>query len=79
MAEEDPCCQSAVNGFASLAKLVPQPVKVLMPISTAVILYSYVYTLILVPVVKTAHQTLIDERQRLPTPDIHIIIQSFQV
>lgn len=79
VAQEDPCCQDAVNNFASLAKLVPQPVKVLMPVPIAFVRPAYVYKFILMPVVKTAHQTWIDERQRPPTPDIRIAIQSFQV
>lgn len=78
-AQENPCCQDAVNNFASLAKLVPQPVKILMPVSVAIVQPTYVYAFILAPVVQTAHQSLIDERQRPPTPDIRIVIQSFQV
>jgi hypothetical protein len=79
VAQQDPCCQDAVNNFASLAKLVPQPLKVLVPLSNAIIRSAYVYKLVVVPVVQIAHLNLIDERQRPPTPDIRIVIQSFQV
>lgn len=78
-AQEDPCCQDAVNNFASLAKLVPQPVKILMPVSAAIVRSAFVYSFILIPVVQTAYQAVIDERQRPPTSDIRIVIQSFQV
>jgi hypothetical protein len=77
--KQDPCCQNAVNNFASLAKLVPQPVKVFVPVPT---LYTQVYApFVLTSIldVKLFHQLLIDERQRPPTPDIRIAIQSFQV
>jgi len=79
LAQEDPCCQYAVNNFASLAKLVPQPVKISVPVSAVIVQSPYFYTSILMPVVQTVHRPLIDERHRPPTPDIRIIIQSFQV
>jgi hypothetical protein len=79
VAQEDPCCQDAVNNFASLAKLVPQPVKVSVPVVAVLVQSPYFYTSILIPVVQTVHQSLIDERLRPPTPDIRILIQSFQV
>ncbi|MDO3643460.1 hypothetical protein [Mucilaginibacter sp. L3T2-6] len=75
----DPCCQDAVNNFASLAKLVPQPVKVSVSVDAVLVQSPYFYTSISIPVVQTVHRSLIDERQRPPTPDIRIIIQSFQV
>ena len=77
--QEKPCCQDAVNNFASLAKMVPQPLKVLMPFAATIIQSAYVHTFILAPNIPTAHQKSIDERRRPPTPDIRIVIQSFQV
>jgi len=79
VAQKDPCCQEAVNNFASLAKLVPQPIKISVPAVAVIVQSPYFYTSILIPVVQTVHRPLIDERQRPPTPDIRIIIQSFQV
>jgi hypothetical protein len=79
VAEKDACCQDAVNNFATLAKLVPQSVKVFMPIEVPYIQGAYPYTFKLVPAPKADYQLLIDERQRPPTPDIRIVIQSFQV
>jgi hypothetical protein len=79
VAQEDSCCQDAVNNFASLAKLVPQPVKISVSESIAMVQAPYFHTYILGPCVQTVHRPLIDERQRPPTPDIRIIIQSFQV
>jgi hypothetical protein len=77
--EEDPCCQNAVNNFAALAKLVPQPLKVLMPAPVAIVRSVYVYAFASAPVIETAHQSRIDERQRPPTTDIRIVIRSFQI
>jgi hypothetical protein len=75
----DPCCQGAVNSFASLAKLVPQSVKVFVPILTAYIRAYAPYVLRPVLEVKSFRQLRVDERQRPPTPNIRIAIQSFQV
>ena len=79
VAQTDACCQNAVNDFASLAKLVPQSIKVLMPVSVEIIQPARVNTFILAPVIQTVHQSLIDKRRRPPTPDIRIVIQSFQI
>jgi hypothetical protein len=75
----DPCCQGAVNSFASLAKLVPQSIKVFVPASSTFHRVYGSYALNPVLNVVTDHQFVIDERQRPPTPDIRIVIQSFQV
>ena len=79
MEKNEPCCQGAVNSFASLAKLVPQSVKVFIPIPITYI-RSYDQS-VLKPVleVKPGHQLLIDKRQRPPTQNIRIAIQSFQI
>jgi hypothetical protein len=79
IAEKDACCKGAVNNFASLAKLVPQSGKFLIQIPVAYIGSNYPYTLSPLPEVHSGHQVLIDERQRPPTPDIRILIQSFQI
>lgn len=77
--KDEPCCQGAVNSFALLAKLVPQSVKIFVPIPAIYIRCYDQYVLKQVPDVKSGHPLLIDERQRPPTPDIRIAIQSFQV
>jgi hypothetical protein len=77
--QHDTCCQGAVNDFTFLAKVVPQPLKVFIPTPIA---YTRSYDLYISKTaleVKSGHQFLIDERQRPPTPDIRIAIQSFQV
>ncbi|WP_426667889.1 hypothetical protein ACPPVU_17780 [Mucilaginibacter sp. McL0603] len=77
--KNDPCCQGAVNNFASLAKLMPQPGK---SMSHAPVVYIAPYFQFL-PVnlsgVKSHHQISIEERQRPPTQNIRIVIQSFQI
>ena len=73
------CCQGAVNDFTLLVKLVPQSLKVFSPTP---IEYTRSYDLYISKVVlevKSGHPLSIDERQRPPTPDIRIAIQSFQV
>ena len=77
--KQDLCCQGAVNSFASLAKLIPQSVKVFIPVPTAFIRAYAPYISTPVLDVKSFRQLLIDKRQRPPTPDIRIAIQSFQV
>ncbi|WP_184549461.1 hypothetical protein [Mucilaginibacter sp. FT3.2] len=77
--KRDACCQDAVNNFASLAKLVPQPAKVFVPVAVACIRLAYQYAFTPVPVVTVSHQLLIDERQRPPTTDVRIAIQSFLI
>lgn len=75
----DTCCQNAVNNFASLAKLVPQSTKVFIPVAIAFTRSAYLYTLRPVALVQVSRRLLIDERQRPPTPDLRIVIQSFQI
>jgi hypothetical protein len=75
----DTCCQGAVNDFTFLAKLVPQSIKVFIPAPIAFTISYDLYISKTVLEVKSGHPLLIDERQRPPTPDIRIAIQSFQV
>src|ERR1700741_3934015 len=79
VAEEDPCCQKEVNNFAALAKLMPQPPKVLMPPTVAMVRSVYVYAFASAPVIDAAYQSRIDERQRPPTPDIRTVIRTLQI
>jgi hypothetical protein len=79
LTQEDACCQQAVNTFASLAKLLPQPVKSVLPVSTAVIQSNYTNYYTVASVVKTAQIIFNDQRRRPPTPDIRTVIQSFQI
>jgi hypothetical protein len=79
VSKNDPCCQGAVNNFISLAKLVPQSGKIIIQ-SPIVYIGSYCqFPSITLPGVKSVHQTFIDERQRPPTTDIRIKIQSFLI
>jgi hypothetical protein len=79
LSQEDACCQQGVNNFASLAKLIPQPVKVLVPVSTAVVQSDYTYSYTFASVVKTTRLIFSYQRRRPPTPDIRTVIQSFQI
>jgi hypothetical protein len=79
ISKNDPCCQGAVNNFVSLAKLVPQSGKVIIHTPIAYIGSYHPFSLITPPGVKSVHQTFIDERQRPPTTDIRIQIQSFLI
>jgi len=76
--KDEPCCQGAVNSFASLAKLIPQSPKVFIPIAAYIRPYGE-YILKYLPNVKSVHPLSADERQRPPTPDVRISIQSFQI
>ena len=76
---DEPCCQGAVNNFVSLAKLVPQSGKVIIRVPLIFIGSYYQLPLITSPGVITRRQISVDERQRPPTPDIRIVIQSFQI
>ncbi len=77
--KQDICCQGAVNSFASLAKIIPQSINIFVPAPTAFIRAYAPYISTPVLDVKSFRQLLIDQRQRPPTPDIRIAIQSFQV
>jgi len=77
--KQDPCCQGAVNTFASLAKLIPQPVKVFIPVPIAFVRAYAPYISTPVLDARSFRQLLIDQRQRPPTPDIRIAIHSFQL
>ena len=77
--KDEPCCQGAVNNFVSLAKLVPQSGKVIIQVPLIFIGSYYQLPLITSLGVITRRQISFDERQRPPTPDIRIVIQSFQI
>lgn len=77
--KNDPCCQWAVNNFISLAKLVPQSGHIVLQAPFAYIASCFQFSLKPLPDVKSGQLILVDERQRPPTNDIRIAIQSFQI
>ncbi len=77
--QNDACCQGAVNHFVSLAKLLPQPGKSIIQVPVVYIDSYYQFSSVCVPMGKLLHQIPIDVPQRPPTPNIRIVIRSFQI
>lgn len=77
--KNDPCCQGAINNFVSLAKLVPQSGHVVLQAPFAYIASCFQFSLKPLPDVRLSQLISVDERQRPPTNDIRIAIQSFQI
>lgn len=77
--KDKPCCQGAVNSFASLAKLVPQTVKVDIQLPVALIAFFHPQVLTNLPDVQVKIQNFVVKRRRPPTSDTRIRIQSFQI
>jgi len=77
--KNDPCCQGAINNFVSLAKLLPQSGHVVLQAPFAYISSYFQFSLKPLPDVKSGQLISVDERQRPPTNDIRIAIQSFQI
>jgi hypothetical protein len=68
-----------VNNFVSLAKLVPQPDKSTIQIPVIYLGSYYQCLSVSLSSVKSSRQIAIVERQRPPTQNIRIVIQSFQI
>ncbi|MDB5154292.1 MAG: hypothetical protein JWR54_3043 [Mucilaginibacter sp.] len=79
ISKDDPCCQGAVNNFASLAKLVPQTSKVAIQLPVVLAAFYHPYTLTALPDFQLTLQHFVVKRQRPPTSDTRIVIQSFQI
>ena len=77
--QKDSCCQTAVNDFSALAKLVPQSVKSFSPLHLYCISFNHLYAFNPLKQCKTTRQLSIHQWHHPPTPDIRIAIQSFQV
>lgn len=77
--KKDSCCQGIVNNFSSLAKLVPQTLKVDIQLPIALTTSYHHYDLTTLPDVQLKIQNFVVKRQRPPTLDTRIIIQSFQI
>lgn len=79
ISKDETCCQCAAHNFASPAKLLPQSVKGDIQLSVAFIIFHPPFALITVPNGPLKGQNLLVKRQRPPTQNIRITIQSFQI
>ena len=79
ISKDETCCQCAVRNFASLAKLIPQSVKGDIQLSVAFNIFYNPFALITVPNFPLKGQNLLVKRQRPPTQNIRVTIQSFQI
>jgi hypothetical protein len=79
IADNDPCCQSAVNTFNNLAKVTPQSGQIIL-LAPFTYIVSY-YQFFLKPVTATVsdHFLTIEGRRRPPPYPIRIALQSFQI
>lgn len=76
--EDSSCCKDEVNKFYSLDKIAPQSGKIIAkaPVSEIVLFY---YIPLNALHIEKGYSKYIDNRQRPPTSDIRIAIQSFQI
>ncbi|MES2108953.1 MAG: hypothetical protein V4577_09415 [Bacteroidota bacterium] len=80
IAEDDPCCQGAVNNFNALAKVSPPSNPVILLAPFIYIGMDYQFFLKPVPDSNKSNQlSSLNERRRPPTHPIRIAIQSFQI
>ncbi|MEO7212005.1 MAG: hypothetical protein ABIX36_04345 [Mucilaginibacter sp.] len=79
MANNDPCCQGAVNNFNTLAKVTPQSSHIILLAPFTYIGTYHQFFLKLVSVSLTNQFVSIDGRRRPPTYPIRIALQSFQI
>lgn len=77
-AEDSSCCQDEVSKFYSLDKIAPQSVKIIAK-PPVLDITGFYYTPLAVLPIKKGFDKYIDNRQRPPTNDIRIAIQSFQI
>ncbi|WP_345331494.1 hypothetical protein [Mucilaginibacter defluvii] len=77
--KEDPCCQGAVSNFNAVAKIIPQALKLDVQLAAA-LLPLWGFTAV-PPLYSTRikQQCLLTTRQRPPTADLRVLIQSFQI
>jgi hypothetical protein len=79
VSKDDTCCQGAVNKFSFLAKLVPQTSNVAIQLPVALAAFYHPYALTALPDFRLKIQHFVIKRQRPPTSDTRILIQSFQI
>ena len=77
--KDAPCCQGAVNNFISIAKQLPQTVKSDLAYPVADFVTNHYFSLKAFFSVASKQQIIVNQRQRPPTSDIRISIQSFQI
>lgn len=79
IAQNDPCCQGAVNSFNTLAKVTPQSAQVIL-MAPVTYIGAY-YQLFLKPVTlgQSVRLILADGRRRPPPYPIRVALQSFQI
>lgn len=76
---DEPCCQSAVNNFISLAKLVPSTDHLVLKAPLLYTSDNLIFSLVPDPGVIITPRIVIDERQRPPTRNIYIIHRSLLI
>ena len=79
LANNDPCCQGAVNNFNTLAKVTPQSSQIILLAPFTYIVAYHQFYLKPVSVALTKQLLSIDGRRRPPTYPIRIALQSFQI
>ncbi len=77
-AEDGSCCQDEVRKFYSLDKIAPQSGKIIAK-PPVLDITGFYYTPLAVLPIKKGFDKYLDNRQRPPTNDIRIAIQSFQI
>ena len=79
ISENDPCCQSAVNNFNTLAKVTPQSGQIILLAPFTYIGTYHQFFLKPVTIIQASRFVTIDGRRRPPTYPIRIALQSFQI
>ncbi|WP_394772427.1 hypothetical protein [Mucilaginibacter sp.] len=79
IAKNDPCCQTAVNNFNTLAKVTPQSSQIILLAPLTYIGAYHQFFLTPVTVSQVNRFLSIDGRRRPPTYPIRIALQSFQI
>jgi hypothetical protein len=79
IANNDACCQSAVNTFNNLAKVTPQSGQIILLAPFTYIGGYHQFFLKPVSVIQGNRFVTIDGRRRPPTYPIRIALQSFQI
>jgi hypothetical protein len=76
---DEPCCQSAVNNFILLAKLVPSADHLVLKLPLFYTSNNLIFSLLPDPGVIMTPRIVIDERQRPPTRNIYIMHRSLLI
>ncbi|MBD1366529.1 hypothetical protein IDJ77_22130 [Mucilaginibacter sp. ZT4R22] len=79
IANNDPCCQAAVNNFNTLAKVTPQSSQIVLLAPLSYIGTYHQFFLKPVTISQANRFLSIDGRRRPPTYPIRIALQSFQI